>query len=117
MELVIVMNILRRILQLPSGETPRVGQCGVMARKTAAFPIGKSRQIQLWQVLRMDRHSRVLSVHDRPCTIAAGQEITPDMPGAKRPGLGIPPILREKVVCCTALWGIEAYEWITWDMV
>jgi hypothetical protein len=47
MALVIVMNILKRILQFPSGETPGVGQRGVMACKTAAFAIGKSRQIQM----------------------------------------------------------------------
>jgi hypothetical protein len=65
----------------------------------------------------MDRCSRELPVHDRPDAIAAGQAITPDMPGAKRQGLGIPPILREEVVCCKALRSVEADEWITWDMV
>ena len=49
--------------------------------------------------------------------IAAGQSITPDMLVVKRPGLGIPPFLRDQVVGRSARRDIEADEWITWDMV
>jgi hypothetical protein len=54
----------------------------------------------------MDRHSRVFSIYDRFYDIAAEHALPPEMPGAKRPGLGIPPYLREKVVCCLARWGV-----------
>lgn len=56
------------------------------------------------------------SLHAR-MPIAAGQQITADMLVAKRPGLGIPPALRNHVVGRIAQRDIDVDEWITWDMV
>lgn len=49
--------------------------------------------------------------------IPAGQQITADMLVAKRPGLGIPPALRNHIVGRIARRDIDADDWITWDMV
>lgn len=56
------------------------------------------------------------SLHAR-VPIAAGQVIDRDMLVAKRPGLGIPPSLRDHVVGRVARRSIEADEWITWEML
>jgi sialic acid synthase SpsE len=56
------------------------------------------------------------SLHAR-MPITAGQQITADMLVAKRPGLGIPPALRNHVVGRIARRDIDTDEWITWDMV
>ena len=50
-------------------------------------------------------------------SISAGQTITSDMLKVKRPGLGVPPFLREQIIGRIAKRDIEADEWITWDMV
>jgi sialic acid synthase SpsE len=50
-------------------------------------------------------------------SISAGQEITSDMLNVKRPGLGIPPFLRDQIIGRIARRDIEADEWMTWDMV
>lgn len=49
--------------------------------------------------------------------IVAGQVISADMLVAKRPGLGIPPLLKAHVVGRTARTNIDADQWITWDMI
>ncbi len=51
------------------------------------------------------------------CSIPKGQVIDENMLTTKRPGLGIPPYLKEQVIGRTALRNIEKDEWITWDMV
>ena len=56
------------------------------------------------------------SLHARH-SIAAGKKITADMLVVKRPGLGIPPALRDHVVGRIARREIDADDWITWDMV
>jgi len=49
--------------------------------------------------------------------IAEGEIISGDMLAIKRPGLGVPPSMREYVIGRRAQRDIEADEWITWDMV
>lgn len=56
------------------------------------------------------------SLHAR-VSIVAGQVISADMLVAKRPGLGIPPLLKAYVVGRTARTNIDADQWITWDML
>lgn len=56
------------------------------------------------------------SLHART-RIASGSIITPEMVTAKRPGLGIPPYLKDVVVGRVARQDIEADQWITWDMI
>jgi sialic acid synthase SpsE len=56
------------------------------------------------------------SLHAR-YPILIGQRIKADMLVAKRPGLGIPPALREQVVGRIAQRDIDADDWITWDMI
>jgi sialic acid synthase SpsE len=55
------------------------------------------------------------SLHAR-ISISAGTEVTPDMLVIKRPGLGIPPFLRDQIIGRKVCRNIEADEWITWDM-
>jgi sialic acid synthase SpsE len=54
------------------------------------------------------------SVHAR-VDIPAGTEITDEMLTVKRPGLGIPPHLKEKVVGRTVQKDILSDHWISWD--
>lgn len=56
------------------------------------------------------------SLHAR-VPIAAGEVISAEMLVAKRPGLGIPPLLRAHVVGRIARTNIDADQWITWDML
>jgi sialic acid synthase SpsE len=49
--------------------------------------------------------------------IAAGQVITAKMLTAKRPGLGIPPLLKAHVIGRVARTHIDVDQWITWDML
>jgi len=39
------------------------------------------------------------------------------MLSTKRPGLGVPPFLREQVIGRKARIDIDADQWITWDMI
>jgi len=55
------------------------------------------------------------SLHAR-APIAAGQAITAAMLVVKRPGLGISPLLKRKLIGQIAKQNIEADQWITWDM-
>lgn len=56
------------------------------------------------------------SLHAR-VPIAAGQVISAEMLVAKRPGLGISPLLKAQVVGRIARTNIDADQWITWDML
>lgn len=56
------------------------------------------------------------SLHAR-IPIAAGQVITAEMLVAKRPGLGIPPLMKEHVVGRVAQIDIDTDQWITWTML
>lgn len=56
------------------------------------------------------------SLHARR-DIRRGEVITADMVVAKRPGLGIPPYLRDVVVGRVARVDIAADQWITWDQI
>lgn len=56
------------------------------------------------------------SLHAR-VPIAAGQVISTEMLVAKRPGLGISPLLKEHVVGRIARTDIDADQWITWSML
>ena len=56
------------------------------------------------------------SLHAR-VPIAKGTTIAADMLTVKRPGLGISPSLRDKVVGRRARTDIDADQWITWDMI
>lgn len=49
--------------------------------------------------------------------ITAGQVIRAEMLAAKRPGLGIPILLKAQVVGRIARMNIDADQWITWDML
>jgi sialic acid synthase SpsE len=49
--------------------------------------------------------------------IAKGERITDAHLTAKRPGLGIPPYLREQVIGRVAKADIPADQWITWDVI
>jgi hypothetical protein len=55
------------------------------------------------------------SLHARG-PIAAGQAITAEMLVVKRPGLGISPLLKKKLIGKITKKNIEADQWITWDM-
>ena len=55
------------------------------------------------------------SLHARG-PIAAGQAITAEMLVIKRPGLGISPLLKKKLIGKITKRNIEADQWITWDM-
>lgn len=56
------------------------------------------------------------SLHAR-VPIAKGQVITAEMLVIKRPGMGIPPLLKAQVIGRTARKNIDADQWITWDML
>lgn len=49
--------------------------------------------------------------------IKAGETITIEKLCIKRPGLGIPPYLRDQVIGRPARRDIEADEWLTWEMI
>jgi sialic acid synthase SpsE len=56
------------------------------------------------------------SLHAR-VAIAAGEVITAEKLVAKRPGLGIPPKMRDQVIGRRARHDIEQDQWITWEMI
>jgi sialic acid synthase SpsE len=56
------------------------------------------------------------SLHAR-VAIAAGEVITDDKLVVKRPGLGIPPMMKPQVIGRVARLDIEQDQWITWEMI
>jgi sialic acid synthase SpsE len=80
----------------------------------AAFGDGTKNGPRAEELEMAEKGRRSLHAH---VSIAAGQIICSEMLVAKRPGLGIPPFLREQVIGRTARRDIEADEWITWDML
>lgn len=50
-------------------------------------------------------------------SIPRGEIITADMLVTKRPGLGIPPHLRDQIIGRPARIDIKADQWLTWDML
>ncbi len=69
----------------------------------------RAEELEMTKKGRRSLHARTL--------IQAGQVIREEMLVTKRPGLGIPPSLREQVIGRVAQRNIKADEWITWDMV
>jgi len=69
----------------------------------------RAEELEMFEKGRRSLHARV--------AIGKGEVITADMLSTKRPGLGVPPFLREQVIGRKARIDIDADQWITWDMI
>ena len=69
----------------------------------------RSEELEMAEMCRRSLHA------NRP--IKAGETITAAMLTIKRPGYGVQPFLKEKIIGRIAKRDIEADDWITWDMV